>query len=86
MGDSQRQESFVTPLSGNDSSVQPLTDPFNAELQHDKPGQEREEEWQQRLCNLQEWICHLLIKNQQLRMSLDLAVSHRSRETNQEGS
>jgi hypothetical protein len=50
--------------------VQPLTDPFDAELQHDTPGQEQEEEWQQRLCNLHEWICHLLIKNQQLRMSL----------------
>jgi hypothetical protein len=86
MGDSQREESFATPLSGNDFSVQPLTDPFDAELQHDKPGQEGEEEWQQRLCNLQEWICHLLIKNQQLRMSLDSAVSSRSTETNHEGS
>jgi hypothetical protein len=85
MSDSQREESFATPLSGN-ASVQPLTDPFDAELQHDRPGQEREEEWQQRLWNLQEWICHLLIKNQQLRMLLDLAVSHQSRETNQEGS
>jgi hypothetical protein len=84
--DSQRQESFATPLSGNDSSVQPLTDPSDAELQHDKPGQEQGEEWQQRLCNLQEWICQLLIKNQQLRMSLDSVISSRSTETNQEAS
>jgi hypothetical protein len=81
MRDSQPQESFAAPPSGNDPSVQPLTDRFDAELQHDTPGQEQEEEWQQRLCNLHEWICHLLIKNQQLRMSLDLVASHRSRET-----
>ena len=86
MSDSQREESFPTPLSGNDSSVQPQADTFDAELRHAKPGQEREEEWRQRLCSLQEWICHLLIRNQQLRMSLDLAVGHRCSETNQEGS
>jgi hypothetical protein len=80
MGNSQREESFAT-LSGNDSLVQFLTDSFDAELQHHKPDQEQEEEWQQRLCNLQKWICHLLIKNQQLRMSLDLAVRHQSRKT-----
>ncbi len=29
-----------------------------------------QEEWQSRLQGLQEWICELLIKNQQLRMAL----------------
>jgi len=29
-----------------------------------------QEEWQARLQGLQEWICELLIKNQQLRMAL----------------
>ena len=29
-----------------------------------------QEEWQMRLRSLQEWICQLLIKNQQLRMAL----------------
>ena len=32
--------------------------------------QEREEEWQQRLLSLQEWIAELLLKNQQLRIAL----------------
>jgi hypothetical protein len=26
--------------------------------------------WQIRLCSLQQWVCELLIKNQQLRMAL----------------
>ena len=86
MDDRQSQEFFATPPSSNDPPVYSLTDGFGAEMQRDLPGQEQEEEWKQRLCTLQEWICHLLIKNQQLRMSLDSAVSGRSRETNQEGS
>lgn len=31
------------------------------------------EEWQERFRNLQQWVCELLIKNQQLRMLLELA-------------
>jgi hypothetical protein len=31
------------------------------------------EEWQERLRNLQQCVCELLIKNQQLRMRLELA-------------
>jgi hypothetical protein len=30
-----------------------------------------EDEWQERLRYLEQWICELLIKNQQLRMSLE---------------
>ena len=86
MRDRQPQESFAALPSGNDHSVRPLTGPFDGELERYKPGQEREEEWQQRLRSMQEWICHLLIRNQQLRMALDSEVSRRSRETNQEGS
>lgn len=33
------------------------------------------EEWQLQLRNLQEWICELLIRNQQLRMALMQATS-----------
>jgi hypothetical protein len=29
-----------------------------------------EQEWHQRLCSLEQWICELLIKNERLRMSL----------------
>ena len=70
MGDSQRQASFAALLSGNDSPVQPMSGMVDTELHHDQPDQGLEEEWQQRLCSLQEWICHLLLKNQQLRMLL----------------
>jgi hypothetical protein len=86
MRDRQHQESFAASPSNNDPSVRPLTGPFDGELERDKPGREREEEWQQRLCSLQEWICHLLIRNQQLRMALDSEIGRRSRETNQEES
>jgi hypothetical protein len=41
---------------------------------------ELEEEWQERLRSLQQWICELLIKNQQLRMSLELATAAEGRE------
>ena len=37
------------------------------------PDRVREEEWQERLRCAQQWICDLLIKNQQLRMSLESA-------------
>jgi hypothetical protein len=37
------------------------------------PDQVREEEWQERLRCAQQWVCELLIKNQQLRMSLESA-------------
>lgn len=38
------------------------------------------EEWQCRLRSLQEWICQLLIKNQQLRMALMEAQAKKTRE------
>lgn len=36
----------------------------------DAPIADPQEEWETRLRTLQEWICELLIKNQQLRMEL----------------
>jgi hypothetical protein len=36
----------------------------------DAPIADLQEEWETRLRTLQEWICELLIKNQQLRMEL----------------
>jgi hypothetical protein len=38
------------------------------------------EEWQTRLRSMQEWICQLLIKNQQLRMALMEAQAKKTRE------
>lgn len=39
------------------------------------PGRGLEQEWHDRLSRLEQWISELLIKNEQLRMSLRLAVS-----------
>jgi hypothetical protein len=52
-------------------------DAFQAELQVDERLDDREEIWNRRLRSLEEWVCVLLIKNQELRMSLrnDIANS-----------
>ena len=41
-----------------------------AEVGQQQPESAQEEFWQERLRSMQEWICELLIKNQQLRMSI----------------
>ena len=43
---------------------------LKAELQDDERRDDREEIWNRRLRSLEEWVCVLLIKNQELRMSL----------------
>jgi len=35
----------------------------------------RPEEWQDHLRSLQQWVCELLIKNQELRMALESATA-----------
>jgi len=42
-------------------------DAFQAELQVDERLDDREEIWNRRLRSLEEWVCVLLIKNQELR-------------------
>jgi hypothetical protein len=70
MGDWQFQESFPASLTDKDALVQHLIGAVDTGPQYDLPGQERDEESDRRFRSLQEWICHLLIKNQQLRTSL----------------
>jgi len=41
------------------------------------------EEWQNRLRSLQDWVCQLLIKNQQLRMALMEAQAKKVREADE---
>jgi hypothetical protein len=83
MCDRQQREALV-PLGACISSEQRQTDAAKARAQYEEPGQEREEESRQSLVSLREWICELLIKNQELRMSLqDFATNHRFRETDQ---
>ena len=53
-------------------------------MQYEEPGQEREEDWRRSLHSLQECICELLIRNQELRMLLlDSANNRKSGETDQ---
>jgi hypothetical protein len=75
--DRQRQESFTPSPASAVSPMHRLTGAFDAEPQDDQPDHGREEAWEQRLRSLQEWICELLIKNQQLRMLLLASSTNR---------
>ena len=72
--------------------VQSLTDHPSELLRRDvfgvEPGnqisEEREEHWRSRLQSLEEWVCLLLIKNQELRMSLlNAGIKHQYGEIDQ---
>jgi 23S rRNA G2069 N7-methylase RlmK/C1962 C5-methylase RlmI len=63
-------------------------DPFKAEQQEEEQGEKREATWNRRLRSLEEWVCELLIKNQELRMSLrkDTANNNLRRRNSEEPS
>ena len=83
MCDRQHRESHV-PLLGWSASVQNQTDAVEPRMQYEEPGQEREVDWRRSLHSLQECICELLIRNQELRMSLlDSATNQKSAEADQ---
>ena len=69
MCDGQHRESHVQLPCCTPSAPRHL-DADMARMQHDEPGQEREEDLRRRLNSLQEFVCELLIQNQELRMSL----------------
>jgi hypothetical protein len=80
MCDSQRQKSHG-PLPGCAVSAPTQIDPVEPRTQYEEPGQQREEDWRRRLRNLQECICGLLIRNQELRMALlESATNHQCAE------
>lgn len=56
--------------SYSSSAAQLRTDAVELTMQCEEPFDERENNWRCRLHCLEEWICLLLIKNQELRMSL----------------
>lgn len=59
--------------------AEPQTEAAEAAFRYS--GEEREEEWRRSLLSLQEWICELLIENQELRMLLPGSASlHQSEE------
>jgi hypothetical protein len=74
----------LAPSSACIASAQHQTDAAGPRMQYEDLGQEREEEWRRSLHSLQKCICELLIRNQELRMSLlDSATKHQSREADQ---
>jgi hypothetical protein len=83
MCDRQQRESHA-PFPGCTASAQRQTDAVEPRMQYEGPGQEREEDWRRSLHSLQECICELLIRNQELRMLLlDSATNGQSRVADQ---
>ena len=81
MCDRQHRESHA-PLTECTASAQRQTDAVEPRMRFEGPDQEREEDWRRSLHSLQECICELLIRNQELRMSLlDSAHDRKSAET-----
>ena len=79
----QHRESLV-PSPACTISAQRQTDAVEPRMQYEEPSQEREEDWRRRLHSLQECICELLIRNQELRMMLqDSATNYQSWEADQ---
>ncbi len=79
----QHLESLV-PSPACTISAQRQTDSVEPRMQYEEPSQEREEDWRRRLHSLQECICELLIRNQELRMMLqDSATNYQSWEADQ---
>jgi hypothetical protein len=78
------RESFAQAHGGPVPRLQHSTNTSVAGSRFEQPNQQTnwdlEKEWQERLRSLQQWICELLLKNQQLRMSLALATAAEERE------
>jgi len=83
MYDRQQRESFATATACA-PSPQRKADVMEARTQFEQPGDEQEEMGRKRLHRLQEWICELLITNQELRMLLlNSTTMQQSREADQ---
>jgi hypothetical protein len=83
MCDRQHRESHA-PLPSCTASAQPPSDAVETRMQYEEPGQEREEDLRRSLHSLQEFVCELLIQNQELRMSLLASTgNHHSGEAGQ---
>ena len=79
----QHLESLV-PSPACTISAQRQTDASEPGMQYEEPGQEPEEDWRRSLRSLRECICELLIRNQELRMSLlDSVANKQSREVDE---
>jgi hypothetical protein len=75
MGAQQRQYPLTQSPPGDIEPAQSLACVSAAGWQQQRWRQEQEKEWEGHLRNLQQCICELLIKNQQLRVSLMSATN-----------
>jgi hypothetical protein len=83
MCDRPHRESHA-PLSGLTASAKLRADALEPRMLYEELGQEREKDLRRSLHSLQEFVCELLIQNQELRMSLlDSATNLKSAEADQ---
>lgn len=84
MAAQQRQESLSQGAAGIIAPVLRSTSASVAGLHHLQPDQAREEELEAQVRSLEQWICELLSKNQQLRMLLQSETKHQTKEIRHE--
>lgn len=82
MCDRPHRETLV-PLRAFSAAAQSRKDAAQTTFRYDQLGQEREEDWRRSLDSLQEFVCELLIQNQELRMSLLASASTKPGEADQ---
>jgi hypothetical protein len=70
MNTEQPQERFAIAAKGPITPARSLTSRTIAGSQYKEPAQEPDQ-WQDRLRSLEQWVCELLIKNQELRLALE---------------
>jgi hypothetical protein len=83
MADRQRQNVPVTSSPHSIPTAQHLMRSSGMEVKREQASGKGEEEWQERLRALQDCICELLVKNQQLRTTLASVMANLSTEKDQ---
>ena len=74
MNTEQRQKPFGNTAEESFTPLQRMTSQVVAGPQHEEPAR-GPEDWQDHLRSLQQCVCELLIKNQELRMALESAMA-----------
>jgi len=83
MADRQRHDVPVTSSPHSIPTAQHLIRSSGMEVKREQASGKGEEEWQERLRALQDCICELLVKNQQLRTELESVTANLSTEKGQ---
>ena len=74
MDSEQRQKPYGKAAAGSNTPFEHIASRVIARPQYEEPAR-GPEEWQDHLRSLQQWVCELLIKNQELRMALESATT-----------